>query len=47
MAAGLTRDIKLEAVKLSFDTAEELAEEMSVNVSQLISLLQLSSNSFI
>ena len=47
MAAGLTRDIKLEAVKLSFDSAAELAEGMSVNVSQFVSPLQLSSNSFI
>ena len=47
MVAGLTRDIKLEAVKLSFHSAAELAEGMSVNVSQFISLLQLSGNSFI
>ena len=46
MAAGLTRDIKLQVVKLSFDSAAEIAEEMSTNVSQFISLLQLRVNSF-
>ena len=29
MAASLIRDIKLEAVKLSVDSAAEIAEEMS------------------
>ena len=32
MAAGLTRDIKRQVVKLSFDSATEIAEEMSTNV---------------
>ena len=32
MAAGLTRDIKIEALKLSFDSAAEIAEEISLNV---------------
>ena len=41
MAAGLTCDIKRQVVKLSFDSAAEIAEEMSINVSQFISLLQL------
>ena len=38
MAASLTRDIKRQVVKLSFDSAEEIAEEMSTNVLQFISL---------
>ena len=46
MAAGLTRDIKRQVVKLSFDSAAEIAEEMSTNVSQFISQLQLHVNSF-
>ena len=46
MAAGLTRDIKRQVVKLLFDSAEEIAEEMNTNVSQFISLLQLRVNSF-
>ncbi len=29
MAAGITRDIKRQVVKLSFDSAAEIAEEMS------------------
>ena len=41
MAAGLIRDIKRQVVNLSFDSAAEIAEEMSINVSQFISLLQL------
>ena len=45
MAAGLTRDIKRQVVKLSFDSAEEIAEEMSTNVPQFISLLQQRVNS--
>ena len=32
MAAGLTRDIKLDALNLSFHLAEEIAEEISLNV---------------
>ena len=32
MAAGLTRDIKRQVVKLSFDSAEEIAEEISTCV---------------
>ena len=31
MAASLTRDIKCEVVKLLFDSAAEIAEEMSIN----------------
>ena len=31
MAAGLTRDVKRQVVKLSFDPAAEIAEEMSTN----------------
>ena len=49
MAVGLTRDIKRQVVKLSFDLVAEISEEMSTNdqnVSQLISLLQLRVNSF-
>ena len=46
MAASLTRDIKRQVVKLSFDSAAEIAEEMSTNVSQFISLLHLHVNSF-
>ena len=46
MAAGLTRDIKCQAVKLSFYSAAEIAEEMSTDVSQFTSLLQLHVNSF-
>ena len=34
MAAGLTCDIKCQVVKLSFDSAAEIAEEISINVSQ-------------
>ena len=30
MVAGLTRDITLEVVKLSFDSVAEIAEEMSI-----------------
>ena len=45
MAAGLTRDIKRQVVKLSFDSAAEIAEEMSTNVSQFISLLHQRVNS--
>ena len=42
MAASITHDIKRQVVKLSFDSAAEIAEEMSTNVyvSQFISLLQ-------
>ena len=32
MAAGVTRDIKLEAAKLSFELVAGIAGEMSVNV---------------
>ena len=32
MAAGLTRDIKLEDVKLSVDSAAEVAGEMNTNL---------------
>ena len=46
MAAGLTRDNKRQVVKLSFNSAAKIAEEMSTNVSQFISLLQLRVNSF-
>ena len=46
MAAGLTRDIKLQVVKLSFDWAAEITEEISLNVSPFTSLLQLRVNSF-
>ncbi len=46
MAAGVTRNIKGQVVKLSFDSAAEIADEMSTNVSQFISLLQLHVNSF-
>ena len=46
MAAGLTRDNKRQVVQLSFDSAAEIAEEVSTNVSQFISLLQLHVNSF-
>ena len=46
MAASLTRDIKCQVVRLSFDSAVEIAEEMSTNVSQFICLLQLRFNSF-
>ena len=46
MAAGVTRNIKRQVVKLSFDSAAEIADEMSTNVSQFISLLQLHVNSF-
>ena len=45
MAASLTRDIKIQVVKLSFDSTSEIAEEMSTNVSQFTSLLQLHVNS--
>ena len=38
MAASLTRDIKCQVVKLSLDSAAEIAEETSTNVSQFISL---------
>ena len=41
MAASLTRDIKCQVVKLSLDSAAEIAEETSTNVSQFISLSQL------
>ena len=41
MAASLTRDIKCQVVKLSLDSAAEIAEETSTNVLQFISLLQL------
>ena len=37
MAAGLTRDIKCQ-VSLSFDSAAQVAEEISINVSQFISV---------
>ena len=43
MATGL---IKRQVVKLAFDSAAEIPEEMSINVSQFISLLQLHVNSF-
>ena len=46
MAVGLIRDIKRQVVKLSFDSAAEIAEEMSTNVSQFICQLQLHVNSF-
>ena len=46
LATGLTRDIKHQAVKLSFDSAADIAEAMSINVSTFIYLLQLSVNSF-
>ena len=46
MAASLTRDIKGQVVKLSLDSAAEIAEETSTNVSQFISLLQLHVSSF-
>ena len=46
MAASLTHDIKRQVMKLSFDSAAEITEEMSTNVSQFISLLQLHVNSF-
>ena len=46
MAASLTRDIKHQVVRLSFDSAAEISEEISTNVSQFISLLQLHVNSF-
>ena len=46
MAAGLTRDIKRQVVKLSFDSAAEIAEEMNTAVSQFTSPLQLHVNSF-
>ena len=32
MAAGLSCDIKFEALKLSFDSAAEIAEGISLNV---------------
>ena len=41
MAASLTRGIKCQVVKLSLDSAAEIAEETSTNVSQFISLSQL------
>ena len=41
MAASLTRNIKCQVVKLSLDSAAEIAEETSTNVSQFISLSQL------
>ena len=44
MAASLTRDIKRQVVKLSYDSAAEIAEEMSTNVSQFISMLQMHVN---
>ena len=46
MAASLTRDIKCQVVKLSLNSAEEIADETSTNVSQFISLLQLHVSSF-
>ena len=46
LAADLTRDIMCEVVMLSFDSAAEIAEEIGINVSQFISLLQLHVNSF-
>ena len=46
MAASLTRDIKCQVVKLSLDSAAEIAEETSTNVLQFISLLQLHVSSF-
>ena len=33
MAAGLTRDIKLQALKLSFDSAAEIAKEIAIHLS--------------
>ena len=41
MAASLTRDIKCQVVMLSLDSAAEIADETSTNISQFISLLQL------
>ena len=47
MVAGLTRNlIKREALKRLFDSAKEIVEEVRINVSQFISPLQLSGNSF-
>ena len=46
MVAGLTHDIKLEVVKHIFDAAAEIAEQVRINVSQFISPLQSSGNSF-
>ena len=47
MAASLTRDIKSQVVKLSFDSQRKLVQVKCVaNYSQFISLLQLRINSF-
>ena len=43
---GLTCDIKCETVKRLFHSAAEITEEVRINVSQFISPLQLSGNSF-
>ena len=46
MVAGLYRDIKRQIVRCSFDSVEEIADEVTdlVNMSQLISPLQLNGN---
>ena len=46
MAASLTRDIKCQVVRLSLDSAADIAEETSTNVLQFISLLHVSTSSF-
>ena len=46
MAASDINLINRQVVKLSFVSAAEIAEEMSTNVSQFISLLQLHVNNF-
>ena len=41
-----TRDVKCKVANPSFDSAVEIAEEVRINVSQLISLLQLLGKQF-